>query len=419
VSQADYSNESVVVIGAGLAGCFVACELRRRGYGEVVLVEQLDSVCSVGPRVVTEIHAGGEYPFDWQSAVDCLHGLAVLLRTLPAGAASKPRTQLLIAEGTASSELDGERYSAFLGKLRLEYEKMVRARPALEQDICGVNDFWRRLDPDEYAGVINVESGFETPQRGILPRDLTDTMNAALRNNGVNVRLGHEVLSVSRRSAGDFKVRVAAAARVFDIDCSQLVLANHVRGFAMATSLGDPNFLPPPSIFVALRMIAEVDYADHRRFPAPTRLMLEGSYGAMDAPLGTGSALVYHPPISHIDIRELQAPFDIPREWLDRRVSPLPEDEDRASSIVARAADIAYPYLQAASIRQPRLAIAVNSVANSRVRRNMGLMRPTRDCVSLAFTTKATTTAFNAVRAADMLTADARIRVLPRKAAVS
>ncbi|WP_405092484.1 FAD-dependent oxidoreductase [Micromonospora sp. NBC_01392] len=418
MSQVDFSKESVVVIGAGLAGCFVACELRRRGYGEVILVERLNAVCGVGPRVVSEIHAGGEYPFDRQSAIDCLHGLAVLMRTLPAGAIAKPRSHLLIAKGTASNEMDGVRYSQFLNGLRCEYESMVRQDPGLEQVICAVRDFWRRLDPDEYADTVNVESGFETPQRGVLPSDLALAVNSALESSGVIVRLGHEVLSAARRGVGEFRVQVQTGARISDIDCSQVVFANHVAGFGMATALADSDFRPPESIFIALRMIAEVDYNVPRHFPSPTRLMLEGNHGAMDAPMGTGRALVYHPPLSHVEIRELRAPFDIPQQWLERRASPMFGDLERADRIVARAAEIAYPYLRSASVREPRLAIAVNSVNNSRVRRNMGLMRPTRDCVSLAFTTKATTTALNAARAADVLVSDARTRVRPQRAPV-
>lgn len=404
--HAALANESVVVIGAGLAGCFLACDLRRRGYGQVILVERLDRICGVGPRVVTELHAGGEYPFDPRSAVDCLHGLAVLLRVLPTTALTKPRSHILIAEGTAATELPADRYADFLTRLRCAYEEMVRLDPKLEEDICPVSQFWRRLTPDEYADVRNVAGGFETPQRGVLPDVLAAAVEQSLRSWGVEVRLGHDVTSVVRRGRGLFRVGALTARGSATIDCSQVAFANHVLGFRLMMSLAGDHFTPPPSVFVALRVIAAAAYPEKRVFPAPTRLMLEGRFGAMDAPLDGRRALVYHPPLSHLAVMRLRPPYTIPENWLARRARPADEDIDAARRIIARAAEIAYPYLDGAILTEARVAIAANSVADSRVRRNMGLLRMGGDCVSLAFTTKATTTALNAERAGQLLVDD-------------
>ncbi|MFW6695317.1 NAD(P)-binding protein [Streptomyces sp. MAR4 CNX-425] len=396
-------------MGAGLGGCFLAVELRRRGYGEVLLLERLPETCGVGPRVVTEIHAGGEYPFDLRSAVDCLHGLAAIQRVLPAEAVTKPRTHMLIAAGSAAAGLDGQRYAALLRHLQIEYEQMVRQDPSLEQDICPVGEFWRRLDPDEYADVVNVDCGFVTPQRGVQPDVLVSTITRMLHRTGVDVRVGHNVRRVVRRGRGQFRVEAVTEAGERTFDSSQVAFANHVRGFALARGVADDGFAPD-RVHVALRLIADVEYRQPRPFPAPTRLMLEGEFGAMDAPLGAGHGLVYHPPLSHLELTELSPQYSVPADWLDRVAQPAEADTDRARHLVARAAEIAYPVLRDAVVRQPRIAIAVNSVADSRVRRNMGVRIPSRDCVSLAFTTKATTTALNAARAADHLTADARRR---------
>lgn len=343
--SADYSAESVVVVGGGLAGCFVACELRRLGYGEVVVLERLGNVCEVGPRVISELHAGGEYPFDGRSAVDCLHGLAVLHRRLPTGVFTKPRTHMLLSTGTARAELDAEGYAAHLTMLQREYERMVRADPALEQEICPVSDFWRQLDPSEYADVSNVEAGFETPQRGVQPHLL-----------------------------------------------SQLVLANHARGFTMMADLADDEFAPPP-VYLGLRMMVLVEHSVHREFPAPTRLMLEGHFGAMDAPIEARQSLVYYPPRSHLSLVKLEPPYRLPDSFARRVTRWSVDDLSRAREIVAGAAAVAYPYLGGSTVIEPRLAIAVNEVADSRVRRNVAFLKPTRDCVSLTFSTKATTTA--------------------------
>lgn len=360
--------------------------------------------------MVTEIHAGGEYPFDPRSAVDCLHGLAALQRVLPAEAVTKPRTHMLIATGTAAAGMDGQRYTALLRHLQAEYEQMVRRDPSLEQDICPVGEFWRRLAPDEYADLVNVDSGFVTPQRGVHPDVLVATITRMLQRTGVEVRARHDVRRVVRRGRGQFRVEAVTEAGARTFDASQVALANHVRGFALERGVADDGFSPPERVHVALRLIADVEYRRPRPFPAPTRLMLEGDFGAMDAPLGATHGLVYHPPLSHLALTELSPPYIVPADWLDRVEHPADADADRARHLVARAAEIAYPALREAVVRQPRIAIAVNSVADSRVRRNMGVRIPTRDCVSLAFTTKATTTALNAALAADHLAADARRR---------
>ena len=305
--MADYSSESVLVVGAGLAGCFLAYELRRLGYGQVILTERLDEVCGVGPKVVTEIHAGGEYPFDRQSAVDCLHGLAVLQRILPSKVLNKPRSHLLVSEGSAKAGLNGEKYAAHLIALQREYENMVREDPALEEDICAVTDFWRRLDPEEYCEVINVDSGFETPQRGIQPDILASTMFDMLKSSQVDVRLSQEAVGVARRADGSFQVTVITSTNESTVECSQIAFANHVLGFKMMTALADDGF-SLPSIYFALRMIVAVEHGVDRTFPAPTRLMLEGDYGAMDAPLDRRRSLGYHPPHGQSQRRQLQAP---------------------------------------------------------------------------------------------------------------
>jgi FAD dependent oxidoreductase len=408
--RTDLATETAVIVGAGLGGCFLAAELRRLGYGEVVLLERLPGICGVGPRVVTELHAGGEYPFDPRSAVDCLHGLAAIHRMLPPEAVTKPRTHMLIAAGTAAAGMDGHRYAALLRHLQAEYEQMVRRDPRLEQDICPVGEFWRRLDPDEYADVVNVDSGFVTPQRGVQPDVLVTSIARLLHRAGVDVRVGHNVRRVVRRGHGRFRVEAVTGTGVTTFDCSQVAFANHVRGFALARGVADDDHVPPDRVYIALRLIAAVEYRRPRPFPAPTRLMLEGDFGAMDAPLSDRHGLVYHPPLSHLALTELPPPYTVPADWLDRLEQPAGSDFERARQLVARAAEIAYPGLREAEVRQPRVAIAVNGVADSRVRRNMGVLTPTRDCVSLAFTTKATTTALNATRAARHLAADARRR---------
>jgi hypothetical protein len=359
--------------------------------------------------VISEIHAGGEYPFDARSGIDCLHGLAVLYRLLPAHVLTKPRTQLMVSTGNRPVDLDENRYQLHLTMLRNEYERMVRADPALESDICAVTDFWRRLRPDEHDDVINVAGAFETPQRGVDPDTLAAVMIETVAESGVDVRLSHEVRAVVRRGKGAFRVFGSTRANDFAFDCSQIAFANHIHGFAMMNTLADDHFVPPTA-FVGRRMIALVEYGSERPFPSPTRLMLEGDFGAMEAPLGRNRSLVYYPPVSHLSSIRLDPPYALPPTWRNTSDNAHDIDCTVAERLIAGAANVAYPYLAGSRIVEPKVAFAVNSVANSRVRRNFGVLKPCDDCISLTFNTKATTTAINAARAASLLVGDVEAR---------
>src|SRR5471030_727872 len=89
-------HNKVAVVGAGIAGLLLAHRLHDANY-EVVVYEKLPGIFGNTSATVSEMHAGGEYPFDAKSGNDCLDGLLEFSRYLPPEVFFKGRTVFFVS----------------------------------------------------------------------------------------------------------------------------------------------------------------------------------------------------------------------------------------------------------------------------------------------------------------------------------
>lgn len=369
-------EELHVVIGAGIAGCLAAITRARAGY-EVVILEKERArsadtypVCTQTSNIVSENHSGAEYPFDPRSATDCLDGRIANERFFPElmyGGKTYSRiiaSQTMMADG---HDIVGQCRSN-MEVLKAHYAKRCEEDPsnAVFGDpaaICG--------EVPTVAGVNDVAAAFITPQRGMNPVLVSTILDWELRQSRVSFREGSTVTSVRRLTDGRYRVDfLTAQGTVEKIIADQVSLCLATGSFGMAKRL-NPDLLLP-GLFFALREILYVDLPDgtEKNF---TCLKLEDSYGGMLSPLSEHVAMIYHPPAAHImNIAMDPVTCESPAEYATYLADGHPEMRERAEFTLSRLRDF-YPELRRSRILNSYLKIAINTVTDSRMRRNIGV----------------------------------------------
>jgi glycine/D-amino acid oxidase-like deaminating enzyme len=366
--------ETHVVVGAGIAGCLSALFRRRAGFN-VVLLERNHSasgalpVCTETSNVVSENHSGAEYPFDTLSARDCLTGRVATEELFPADIyAGKDYSRIIASQSMIDDGID------ILGICRRNMAVLRAHYDQLRHRDANVAHL-REGEPlcEERAGVegvADVAGVFVTPQRGLNPTYVAAVLEDELVSAGVDFRSGCEVVDIAQSGHDGYEVEY----RTPDGDTRRLA-AKQISLCAAAHSYGIAKRLNPratfPKIFLALREILYVSLPDgtDKDF---TCLKLEDRYGGMLSPLNKECAMVYHPPAAHIRTVSLDpATYEYPAEYLRYLATGHPEQEARAEWTM-RELRRYYPEVRRSEILGIYLKVAVNTVDDSRVRRNLG-----------------------------------------------
>jgi len=369
-------RELHVVVGAGVAGCLAAITRSRAGYDVVVLEEQQARsegtypVCTRTSNIVSENHSGAEYPFDPQSARDCLDGRMENERFFPELIYGGKTYSRIIASRSMMD--DGHDIVAQcrtnMDVLRSHYAQRCAEDPA--NAVFGEPSVICREIPD-VEGVNDVAAGFLTPQRGMNPVLVSTVLDWELRQCGVDFREGSSVTSVSRRADGRYDVAYTSAdGTSHTLAADQVSLCGATHAFGMAKRL-NPE-IEFPRLFMALREILYVDLPDgtDKNF---TCLKLEDSYGGMLSPLNEHVAMIYHPPAAHVTNVVMDPDScDSPAEYARYLAEGHPEMRERAERTLNRLREF-YPELRRSKILGTYLKIAINTVSDSRVRRNIGV----------------------------------------------
>jgi glycine/D-amino acid oxidase-like deaminating enzyme len=365
-----------VVIGAGVAGCLSAIARARAGYQVVVLEKERARsagtypVCTQTSNIVSENHSGAEYPFDERSATDCLDGRIANERFFPELMYGGKTYSRIIA--SRSMMADGH---DIVGQCRYNME-ILKAHYARRCEEDASNAVFG--DPAAICreiptvdGVHDVAAAFLTPQRGMNPVLVSTILDWELRQSGAGFREGSTVTSVRRLTDGRYQVDFMTAQGVPEkIVADQVSLCSATHSFGMAKRLHPGLVLP--GLFFALREILYVDLPDgtEKNF---TCLKLEDSYGGMLSPLNEHVAMIYHPPAAHImNIAMDPATCASPAEYATYLAEGHPEMRERAEYTLSRLRDF-YPELRRSRILNSYLKIAINTVTDSRVRRNIGV----------------------------------------------
>ncbi|MBT0768838.1 FAD-dependent oxidoreductase [Kineosporia sp. J2-2] len=368
-------REVHVVIGGGVAGCISAIMRSRAGY-EVILCEQQEArstlthpICTETSNIVSENHSGAEYPFDPRSARDCLDGRIVNERFFPEFIYGGKTYSRIIASQSMMD--DGHDIVAQCRSNMKVLESHYAQRCAEDEANAVFGDpaaICREIPTVE--GVNDVASAFLTPQRGMNPVLVATVLEWELRQASVDFRAGTRVTSVTTRSDGRYEVTADSAGSRQVIVADQISLCCGTAAFAVAKRLNPAVAFP--RLFMALREILYVDLPEgtDKNF---TCLKLEDAYGGMLSPLSPAVAMIYHPPAAHVMNEvmhpETGAPPSAYREYLS---SGHPEAPARAARTLERLREF-YPELARSQILGTYLKIAINTVSDSRVRRNIGV----------------------------------------------
>jgi glycine/D-amino acid oxidase-like deaminating enzyme len=369
-------TELHVVIGAGIAGCLSAIARGKAGY-QVVMLEREQAVsagtfpvCTQTSNIVSENHSGAEYPFDPQSARDCMDGRIENQRFFPEliyGGKTYSRiiaSQSMIDDG---HDIVGQ-CRTNMKVLREHYAQRCAENPdnavfGDPADIC-------REIPD-VPGVRDVAAAFLTPQRGINPVLVSTVVDWELRQCGVDFRQGSTVTRVARDEDGNHVVEYRTAEGT-----TETLVADQVSICAATAAFGLAKQLDPaiefPKLYLALREILYVDLPDgtDKTF---TCLKLEDTYGGMLSPLNERCAMIYHPPAAHI-MNLVMDPrtCEFPAKYAQHLEEGHPQVRARAEWTLDWLRDY-YPELRRSTILGRYLKVAINTVADSRVRRNIGV----------------------------------------------
>ncbi|MFD6284746.1 FAD-dependent oxidoreductase [Streptomyces sp. NPDC060205] len=367
-------KELHVVIGAGIAGCVAAITRSRAGYDVVVLEgrqarsEGTYPVCTQTSNIVSENHSGAEYPFDPQSARDCLDGRIENERFFPETIYGGKTNSRIIASRSMMD--DGH---DIVGQCRTNMD-VIRSHYARRCEEDPANAVFG--DPSQVCrevptvdGVEDVAAAFLTPQRGMNPALVSTVLDWELRQCGVDFREGSRVRTVERRTDGRYDVSYTNAG-----GAKHTVVADQVSLCAATAAFGLAKALNPriefPRLFMALREILYVDLPDgtEKNF---TCLKLEDSYGGMLSPLNEHVAMIYHPPAGHV-MNLVMDPVTGAAPYARYLAEGHPEMRERAERTVSRLRAY-YPELRRSQILGTYLKIAINTVSDSRMRRNIGV----------------------------------------------
>lgn len=394
-------SESHVVVGAGIAGCLSAIMRRRAGY-EVTLLERSKArcagvypVCTQTSNIVSENHSGAEYPFDPQSARDCLDSRIANERLFPSLIfGGKTYSRILAARSMMEDGHD------IVSQCRENMELIRRHYAArCEEDPANAvfgepSSICREISA--VPGVRDVASAFLTPQRGINPVLVATILDWELRGLGVDFREDSDVTAVNLRADGRYQIEYTDSDGnvKHQVVADQVSLCNATAAFRLGARLNAA--MVRPQIFVALRAIFYVDLPEgtDKNF---TCLKLEGAYGGMFSPLNDSCAMIYHPPAAHIANLEMHPQnCELPAAYGRYLGAGHPELEERAEWTLEKLRDF-YPELRRSKIVGAYLKVALNTVPDSRVRRNIGLFEVLPGA-TMTVLTKWTMCAINAAR---------------------
>lgn len=379
-------RELHVVIGAGIAGCTAAIMRRIAGY-EVIILDKARSsdpqvypTCTATSCVVSENHSGAEYPYDSKSTTDCLDGRIANAHFFPDFIyAGKTHTRILASLSMIQAGEDiRQQCRETLKVITKHYAQRVMEDPnnyvfGDPESICD--------ELEEFVGVNDVAAAFVTPQRGLNPVYVAALLEAEIKRLGIEFRQGHEVTHIEKERDGTMTVHfLDELGYRSTINVDQVCIAAAGKGFQLAKKL-NPT-LDLPQIYLALRQIsfASLPQGSPKTY---TCLKLEDQYGGMLSPMNQECAMIYHPPTAHIKLALLDPESgEVPPSFLQSLNDGHPELEQRTQQTLHKLKDF-YPELKHAEILSTHLKIAVNTVAVSRVRRNMPVFQVVPGCTMI------------------------------------
>jgi len=375
-----------VVIGAGIAGCTTAIMRWLAGYKVVILEKarssdpQVYPICTETSSIVSENHSGAEYPYDSESITDCLDGRIANERFFPDFIyAGKTYTRTLASLSMVHTGDDiSYRCRQSVETITKHYKQRIKENP--NNCVLGDPDTICAELGEEFDGVNDVAAAFVTPQRGLNPVYVAALLEAEIKRLGIEFRQGHEVTNIEKNVDGTMTVHfLDEMGHQGMMNVDQVCITAAGQGFSLSKMLNP--ILDLPEIYFALRQISLVSLPQgcHKTY---TCLKLEDQYGGMFSPFNQECAIIYHPPTAHIEMASMDhESCEVPTSFLQRLNDGYP-DEQRAQETLHKLRDF-YPELKYAEILKSYLKIAIKTVDDSRIRRNIPVFQVVPGCTTI------------------------------------
>ncbi len=274
-------NESVTVIGSGIAGCTTAWVLSEAGY-KVRIIEQLDTPFAGTSLGALGIHLGGRYPKSWHTAVECLQSAILMKKAMPF-AFGDQALRFLISTNSDISFID---YVDFYTRLKNYYASL----PEKDQIFGASEDFFRVLQPHELSNFAHIQGGIAT-QEPVFNMDRTrHTLLSTLEARSVEIVTSTEVTNIQKDPATSpysLTLKDKKTNTVTTTTSDIVVNASNYNARILGEHLGDT-----PTVKMDLKTFHDVyvDKQTEETYPFPVVILFPGVMHYL--PLGNGVASI-------------------------------------------------------------------------------------------------------------------------------
>lgn len=319
-------NESVAVIGSGIAGCLTAYELAGAGYS-VTLVEERDGIFSGTSAHPIQAHLGGLYSGSPTTAKECLHAAIALKKAFPI-ALTERKASFLVAD---ESDLTLTEFVRFYHELTDYYASL----PVEDQVFGHPENFFRALKPEEYSYAKNVEGGIITQEPGLNIASLRAALLHKFKQLSVRILTGTSVVGVKQYD-DRFILTLKTGGIARDAHFDQVVNASGYKARLLDHMLGDTTEY---HLFLkAWNVVRPLD----KQPPLQPFIIVRGSY-IHYSPIGNSNSACLLAPkegLSYLasTTYDAQNPH-LPTEWLDILEHGVPNKREHFRKVMEYAGD--------------------------------------------------------------------------------
>ena len=355
-------DETVLIIGTGIAGCATGWALSEAGY-KVGLVEQLDKPFSSTSIGALGIHLGGRYPRDWETATECLQS-GIMMKKLMSFAFSDKKLRFLTAE---DSPLDFDSHVEHYARLQEYYAQL----PPEDQVFGEPEDFFRILDTDELEAFTGISGGIETQETCFNMDQVRTVLLRTLMARGALFLTSTEVRSISKNEADGAAYKVVVentnSGAVQELHAETVVNAAGPQTRAIGQELEE---MPRSRLDLRFFQDIKIDEEVQEKYPFPFVVMP----GYMHyVPLGEGVASLvgFAETIDTLEAEPSQESH-LPNSWREQLAGrQVHESEARSAAILDAARERFMPHLGDVAVEATFPGVAVSFNSESHIKKQL------------------------------------------------